>query len=72
MPNILGLLTQDELAEMLGVKKGTLRDWRRKHIGPDYVRVEKLVMYRKVDVERWLETRVTMTNNAATTEHATA
>ena len=67
MPNALGLLSQDELAELLGVTKGTLREWRRQNKGPDYLRVEKTVFYRQKDVEDWLGFKVVFTNRTEPT-----
>jgi predicted site-specific integrase-resolvase len=50
----LGLLSVEELAEMLDVSPDTLREWRRTKQGPDYVRAGKGVMYRENDVKAWL------------------
>jgi len=51
----LGLISQEDLGALLGVAKGTLREWRKLGKGPDFVRVEKSVFYRQKDVEAWLE-----------------
>jgi DNA-binding transcriptional MerR regulator len=51
----LGLLTQEELAQLIDVSPDTLREWRRLKQGPDYVKAGKSVMYREKDVLRWLE-----------------
>lgn len=36
----------------------TLADWRTKGIGPDYVKVGRLIRYRQADLDVWIETRV--------------
>lgn len=36
----------------------TLADWRTKGIGPDYVKVGRLIRYRQADLDAWIETRV--------------
>jgi hypothetical protein len=51
----LGLISQEDLSVLLGVAKGTLREWRKLKKGPNFVRVEKAVFYRQKDVEAWLE-----------------
>lgn len=48
------LVTTEELAEFLGVNKGTLYAWRLNRVGPDGRRVGKRVMYRREDIETWL------------------
>jgi len=35
----------------------TLSDWRTKRVGPAYVRIGRLIRYRKVDLDAWLESR---------------
>lgn len=54
----LGLMTQEELGEMIGVTTGTLAEWRRLSQGPDFVRTGKTVMYRESDVQDWLKRNV--------------
>lgn len=36
----------------------TLADWRTKGIGPDYVKVGRLIRYRQADLDAWVESRV--------------
>jgi predicted DNA-binding transcriptional regulator AlpA len=54
----LGLVTQEELADMLDVSTDTLREWRRLRQGPDFVKTGKGVMYREADVQDWLKRNV--------------
>lgn len=63
--NQLGMISQEELGDMLGVSKGTLREWRKKKKGPDFVRVEKSVFYRLKDVEAWVELNTVPTSRVA-------
>ncbi len=50
------LLTDDEAADILGVKARTLREWRRRGVGPEYVKLEGwLVRYTEPALAAWLE-----------------
>jgi len=50
------LLSTFDASEYLGVPRQTLANWRtREHTGPVYVRVGRRVMYRRVDVDAWIE-----------------
>lgn len=49
------LMSVEEVAEYLGVTRGTIYTWRWKGKGPRAYRVGHLVKYRVADVERWLE-----------------
>lgn len=52
------MIHPDALAAELGVKPGTLRWWRHMGCGPDFIRyTERVVRYRREDVDRWLEER---------------
>ena len=56
-------LTTPQVADWLGYKEETLRQWRTNGIGPDYIRVlGKLVRYRASDVERWMDEQVQQTD----------
>jgi len=48
------LLTADQTATFLGVKPQTLSVWRLYKEGPSFVRVGRLIRYRRSDVEAWL------------------
>jgi hypothetical protein len=41
-------------APMIGVEPQTLKLWRRKGIGPAYIRFGNRVRYRVSDIEAWL------------------
>lgn len=58
MPAIDELMTEQEAAELLKVKPGTLNSWRclGRH-GLPYIRVGRAVRYKRSDLERWLDNR---------------
>jgi predicted DNA-binding transcriptional regulator AlpA len=50
------LLSEREVARMLGVSLSTLRRWRLNlNYGPPTVRIGRYPRYRREDVERWIE-----------------
>ncbi|NIH88248.1 helix-turn-helix transcriptional regulator [Amycolatopsis granulosa] len=49
------LLSIEDLADYLGIPKGTLYQWRTKGYGPTGRRVGKYVRYRPEDVDAWIE-----------------
>lgn len=53
------LLTQDEVAVMLGISPHTLRGWRSRKTGPPFVRVGGVCRYRVADIEAWIAAGVT-------------
>ncbi|MDR0285236.1 MAG: helix-turn-helix domain-containing protein [Propionibacteriaceae bacterium] len=54
------LLSTFDTADYLGVPRQTLANWRtRNHAGPVFLRVGRKVMYRRVDVDAWVESRRT-------------
>jgi len=50
------LLTVDELAEVLSVKKSTIYQWRHLGLIP-YIKVGRFVRFREKDIQRWLSSR---------------
>ena len=57
MVNDDAILTLRELAQRLGVKEGTLRQWKRRGQGPRSFKVGAAVAYRLKDVEDWEKAR---------------
>lgn len=52
------LLTQEQLADELGIQVSTLRRWRGEGTGPKPVRLTyHLVRYRRADVNAWISER---------------
>lgn len=61
----LAVYTPDELASILGVTRKTLAEWRRLKKGPDFVRIEKNVLYRQKDVETWMDLNTVLVQRVA-------
>jgi predicted DNA-binding transcriptional regulator AlpA len=51
------LMDDDETGAFIGAKPSTLAVWRCKGIGPEYIKVGRLVRYRLSAVLAWLESR---------------
>lgn len=49
------LLTMNELAEYLGVRKKRLYEWSSSGIGPTPIKVGGGLRYRPSNVDRWLD-----------------
>lgn len=49
------LLNTPALATELDASEPTIISWRRKGCGPDFIRVGRLIRYRRSDVDRWLQ-----------------
>jgi predicted DNA-binding transcriptional regulator AlpA len=49
------LLTDREVAAMVGVSVATVRRWRLRHLGPQYLRIGVLIRYRPGSVRQWLD-----------------
>jgi excisionase family DNA binding protein len=49
------LLTNEETAATLGVKKTTLEVWRTQGRGPVFRKIGRLVRYSEADIHAWLE-----------------
>jgi predicted DNA-binding transcriptional regulator AlpA len=48
------LLTEEELAEMIGVEARTLQTWRSNGEGPKFCKLGRSVFYRTSDLEEWI------------------
>ncbi|ONM47173.1 helix-turn-helix transcriptional regulator [Nocardia donostiensis] len=50
------ILITREVAELTGIPEGTLRFWRHKGVGPaSFTLNAKRVVYRRSEIERWIE-----------------
>jgi len=49
------LMTRPEVAEFLRTPVATLGQWAFRRVGPPYMRVGRKALYRRSDVEKWLE-----------------
>lgn len=48
------LMTSKEVAAYLRVSEGMLYDYRAMGVGPNYIKIGKVVRYRQCDVDAWL------------------
>lgn len=54
-----GSFTPKQAAKYVGISEGALRLWRAEGKGPRYFRAgEKLVRYRRTDLDNWIEERL--------------
>lgn len=49
------LLSVAEAADMCGVKVATMRVWRHNNRGPVSVRMGGKLIYKRTDVQRWID-----------------
>lgn len=54
MPQDVPLATPIEVAAYLAVPEPTLKQWRRRGVGPRYKKCGQLVRYDWADVQEWL------------------
>ena len=52
------LLPAEDAAEHLKVKPQTMASWRYRGIGPEYVRVGKLIFYKPSQLRRYIDDRI--------------
>lgn len=52
-----GLMTVDELAAYLRKPVNTIYQWNRRGDGPRYMKVGRAALYRRSDVDQWLEAK---------------
>ena len=64
-------LSNLEAAEYLGLKTATLNKWRVFGIGPPFIKVGRLVQYRKADLDHYLSGRVVSSTTEATVNLST-
>ena len=51
------LLSRAQAARFLGISPATLAVWAKNHHGVPFVRVGRLVKYRRIDLEAYLDQR---------------
>ncbi|MGE3292320.1 MAG: hypothetical protein AB7O95_13150 [Geminicoccaceae bacterium] len=51
----LGILSEEDLAAVVGTTVRTLRGWRNKRCGPPWVKVGQIALYRRASITAWLE-----------------
>jgi len=52
------VLTPEQAANLLGLAPATLEGWRRRGEGPKFLKLGRLVRYRRVDLESYLTSRL--------------
>ena len=57
----LGVLNDDEVCALVGVKPRTTSTWRSRGEGPAFIKVGTKVLYLEDDVRSWLAQRVEQT-----------
>lgn len=65
MSGVPELRNEKRVSEILGVAVATLRQWRIRGTGPDYVKLGRRVLYRMEDVSRWIDERVCHVSRSA-------
>ena len=53
----------EEVARAFGFSKGTLANMRSKKLGPKYFKVNRKILYRFADVEKWIQTYPVLTRD---------
>ena len=51
------LIDEKQLCADLGISSVTATKWRANAVGPPFIKVGRLVRYRRSDVEAWLASR---------------
>lgn len=60
------LLTEAQVAELIGLSQRALQSWRNKGIGPNFVKINnKVVRYRYGDLVAWVNQNTATTLKAA-------
>lgn len=55
-PNMAAeLLTSQQVADLLGLKKDTIEKWRRQRRGPAFVRLGGAIRYRQSAIRKFLD-----------------
>lgn len=60
----MDLLTTAEVAELLRTSTETLRYWRHNGNGPKSAKLGRRVMYRRADLEAWVEAQYDVDRSA--------
>jgi hypothetical protein len=55
-------LPPNMVESVYGLDKGTLANWRMNGKGPEYVKLERKILYHVAKIEEWLEKHKVLTN----------
>ena len=58
-------LSNAQAAKYLGLKKATLNKWRVYGDGPPFIKVGRLIQYRKIDLDAYLSARLMRSTSEA-------
>ena len=59
------LLTTEQVADSLGLRRNTLEKWRLLGEGPHFIKAGRQVRYDSEDVDQWLSSRRVQSTSAA-------
>jgi len=54
---VAALLAEEAAADICHAKKQTMRAWRVRRIGPPFYKLNGRVLYKREDLEAWIESR---------------
>jgi len=63
-------LSNEQAAEYLGLKAATLNKWRVYGEGPPFIKVGRLIQYRKIDLDDYLSSRLVKSTTEAAARFA--
>lgn len=52
------------VAQLYGLNKGSLANWRHQKVGPRYYKVNRKVIYMVGDIEEWIRQRPVLTRDS--------
>lgn len=61
---VLDRVNNEKAAAYLGISAKTLNNWRHQGKGPRFLRIGNRVMYRRKDLDSYLETRTVETDDS--------
>lgn len=62
---VVVLLNEDEVARRLNLSVRTLQAWRIRGVGPAFVRCGRAIRYQPSAVEKWMDARTVMAEQAS-------
>lgn len=60
-PMLQNTMLVEEAARYLGIGMQSLHSWRSMNIGPAYFKIGGRIRYRKIDLDAWVERKMTST-----------
>ncbi len=56
-PQVIEYLTTEEVGRLLRCSPSALRTWRFKRVGPPWMTTGRKVLYKRSDIDGWMETQ---------------